>query len=67
MYNKTSPLFRRKEMVTTVKMQKKSLNSPDEICSFEKGKVELNFENVIIGRAVLNQGWSWRMNVSNLS
>jgi hypothetical protein len=56
MYNKTPPLFRRKEMVTTAKMQKKSLNSPDEICSFEKGKVELvNFGNVIIGRAVLNQ------------
>jgi hypothetical protein len=55
MYNKTPPLFRREEMVTTVKMQKKSLNSPDEICSFEKSKVELvNFENVIIGRAVLN-------------
>jgi hypothetical protein len=43
-------------MVTTAKMQKKSLNSPDEICSFEKGKVELvNFENVIIGRTILNQ------------
>jgi hypothetical protein len=37
-------------------MQKKSLISLDEICLFEKGKVELvNFENVIIGRAVLNQ------------
>jgi hypothetical protein len=41
MYNKNPPLFRRKEMVTTVKMQKKSLKSPDEICSFQKGKVEL--------------------------
>jgi hypothetical protein len=56
MYNKIPTLLRREEMVTTVKMQKKSLNSPDEICSFEKGKVELvNFENVvIIGSAVLN-------------
>ncbi len=56
MYNKTPALFRREEMVRTLKMQKKSLNSSDERRSFEKGKVELvNFENVIIGRAVLNQ------------
>jgi len=43
-------------MATATKMQKKSLDSsPDEIPSFEKGKVELvNFENVIIRRAVLN-------------
>jgi hypothetical protein len=56
MYNQTPALFRREDLVRTLKMQKKRLNSPDEIRSFEKGKVELvNFENVIIGRAVLNQ------------
>jgi len=53
MYDKTPPLFRREEMVRTLKC--KSLKSPDEIPSFEKGKVELvNFENVVIRRAVLN-------------
>ena len=46
-------------MVST-EMQKKNLNSPDETRSFEKGKVELvNFENVTIGRAVFEPGWSW--------
>jgi hypothetical protein len=38
MYNKTPPLFRRKEMVTTVKMQKKSLNSPDESVHLKKAR-----------------------------
>ena len=47
-------------MVVSAKMQKKSLDSPDEIRSFEKGKVELvNFESVTIGRAVFEPGWSW--------
>jgi hypothetical protein len=41
-------------------MQKKSLNSPDETRTFEKGKVELvNFETVTIGKAVFEPGWSW--------
>jgi hypothetical protein len=45
---------------TQSKMQKKSLNSLDQTCSFEKDKVELlNFENVTIGRAVFEPGWSW--------
>ena len=45
---------------TESKMQKKSLNSPDETRTFEKGKVELvNFETVTIGRAVFEPGWSW--------
>jgi hypothetical protein len=41
------------------KMQKKSLNSPDETRTFAKGKVELvNFETVTIGRAIFEPGWS---------
>jgi quercetin dioxygenase-like cupin family protein len=47
-------------MVASAKMQKKSLDSPDETRLFEKGKVELvNFESVTIGRAVFEPGWSW--------
>jgi len=40
MYNETPPpsLFRREEMIRTLKMQKKSLNCADETCSVEKGK-----------------------------
>jgi quercetin dioxygenase-like cupin family protein len=41
-------------------MQKKSLDSPDETRTFEKGKVELvNLKTVTIGRSVFEPGWSW--------
>ena len=49
------------------KMQKKSLNSPDETRSFEKGKIELaNFADITIGRATLEPGWSWEKCVKPL-
>jgi quercetin dioxygenase-like cupin family protein len=45
---------------TESKMQKKSLDSPDETPTFEKGKVELvNLKTVTIGRSVFEPGWSW--------
>ena len=42
-------------------MEKKSMNSPDEIRTFEKGKLELTtFKNgTTIGRITLEPGWSW--------
>ena len=42
-------------------MEKKSTNSPDEVRTFDKGKIELmNFTNgVTIGRATFEPGWSW--------
>ena len=48
-------------MTASTKIQKKSLDSsPDEIRTFEKGKVELaNLGDVTIGRGVLEPGWSW--------
>jgi quercetin dioxygenase-like cupin family protein len=47
------------------RMQKKSLDSsPDEIRTFEKGKIELaNFGDVTVGRVVLEPGWSWEKSV----
>jgi hypothetical protein len=50
---------------TSAKMQKKSLDSaPDETRTFEKGKIELaNFDDITIGRAVLEPGWSWEKSV----
>jgi hypothetical protein len=50
------------------RMQKKNLDSsPDETRTFEKGKVELaNLDNVTIGRAVLEPGWSWEKCVKPL-
>jgi hypothetical protein len=42
------------------KMQKKSLDSPDETRAFDKGKVELaNLGDITIGRGTLEPGWSW--------
>lgn len=50
------------------RMQRKNLNSsPDEIRKFEKGKIELaNLDDVTIGRAVLEPGWSWEKCVKPL-
>ena len=53
------------DMAASTKMQKKSLDSsPDEIRTFERGKIELaNFGDITIGRAVLEPGWSWEKSV----
>lgn len=49
-------------------MQKKSLDSPDETRSFEKGKVEVaKFGDLTIGRAVFEPGWSWSKCVKPLA
>ena len=38
----------------------KSLNSPDEVRKFDKGKVELvNVAGAAIGRATFEPGWKW--------
>ena len=43
-------------------MLKKSMNSPDETRSFDKGKIELTTlsNGVTIGRAYVEPGWSWQ-------
>ena len=47
-------------MSAIIKLQKKSLNSPDEVRTFEKGKIEIgNIGDVIIGRSTFEPGWSW--------
>ncbi len=46
--------------MSTTKISTKSFESPDEVRTFEKGKVEIvNLGNVIIGRATFEPGWSW--------
>lgn len=41
-------------------MQKKSLSQPDEVRSFDKGKLELvKVGDVTFGRATLEPGWKW--------
>jgi hypothetical protein len=42
------------------KMERKSLDSPDETRTFDKGKIELaKLGDITIGRATLEPGWSW--------
>jgi len=46
------------------KVQKKSMNSPDETRSFPKGKVELvTLGSVTFGRATFQPGWKWSESV----
>lgn len=50
---------------TTEKVGRKSLNAPDEVRRFDKGKVELvKLEGVVIGRATFEPGWMWSTCVS---
>ena len=46
------------------KLEIKSLNSPDEVRTFDKGKVELvTVGGATIGRAVFEPGWQWSKSV----
>ncbi len=47
-----------------VKMQKKSMSSPEETRNFPKGKVELvKLEGVTFGLATFEPGWRWSESV----
>jgi hypothetical protein len=47
-------------MAKAPSIQKKTLNSPDEIRTFEKGKLELaTVGAVTFGRGVFQPGWKW--------
>ena len=49
-------------------MQVKSLNKPEEVRTFEKGKVELVKANgAMIGRAVFQPGWKWSESVKPIA
>jgi hypothetical protein len=49
-----------KEGLTMAQMQKKTFSQPDELRSFEKGKVELvTLGGVTFGRATFQPGWKW--------
>jgi ethanolamine utilization protein EutQ (cupin superfamily) len=42
------------------KLQKKSLDKPDDVWTFEKGKLEVvDLGEVVVGRSTLEPGWSW--------
>ena len=45
---------------STEKFESKSLNMPEEVRKFDKGKVELvNIAGATIGRATFEPGWKW--------
>jgi len=49
-------------------MEVKSLNVPDEVRNFEKGKVGLvKIGGATVGRAVLQPGWRWSTSVKPLA
>jgi mannose-6-phosphate isomerase-like protein (cupin superfamily) len=54
-------------VIKMIKMQKKSLSSPDETRSFPKGRVELvTLSGVTFGRATFQPGWKWSESVRPL-
>jgi hypothetical protein len=49
------------------KMDGKSLNKPDEVRTFDKGKLELiNIGGRTVGRATFQPGWRWSQSVKPL-
>ena len=49
------------------KMEAKSMNRPDEVRSFDKGKVELvKIGGATVGRGVFQPGWKWSESVKPL-
>ena len=58
------PTWNFRIITSTSKVQKKSLESPDEKLTFEKEKLEIiNLGNVTIARVTLEPGWSWEKHV----
>jgi mannose-6-phosphate isomerase-like protein (cupin superfamily) len=49
------------------KMEAKSMNRPDEVRSFDKGRVELvKIGGATVGRAIFQPGWKWSESVKPL-
>lgn len=50
-----------------MKMQKKSMNQPEEDRNFPNGKLELvKFDNVTFGLATFQPGWKWSESLKSL-
>jgi hypothetical protein len=49
-------------------MEVKHMGEPDEVRTFDKGKLELvNIGGKVVGRAVLQPGWKWSESVKPLA
>ena len=47
---------------------KQNFSHPDEVRTFEKGKIELlRFGDSVIGRATLQPGWRWSLHVKPIA
>ena len=56
------------DVVFMPKMEAKSLNAPDEVRNFDKGKVDLvKIGGAMVGRAVLQPGWRWSTSVKPIA
>jgi hypothetical protein len=54
-------------VIKMAKMEGKSLNRPDEVRTFDKGKVEIiNVGGRTVGRAIFQPGWRWSKSVKPL-
>lgn len=54
-------------IATTERMQKKSLERPEESRTVEKGRVEtVTVHDVTFGRATLQPGWKWSTSIKPL-
>jgi len=50
------------------KAERKDFKSPDEVRTFEKGKMELlNFGEGVVGLARLEPGWRWSLHVKPIA
>jgi hypothetical protein len=51
-----------------MKFESKSLNSPDEVRKFDKGKIDLvSVAGAMVGRATFEPGWKWSACVKPLA
>lgn len=57
----------RGEVIAMARMEWKSLNKPDEVRTFDKGKLEIvNVGRRTVGRATFQPGWKWSSSVKPL-
>jgi hypothetical protein len=57
----------RGEVITMAGMEGKSLNRPDEVRTFDNGKLEIiNIGGRTVGRATFQPGWRWSNSVKPL-
>jgi hypothetical protein len=55
-------------MTTSIAAEKKTLGQPDEVRTFEKGRLELvNIGGGSVGRLTLEPGWRWSVHVKPLA